>query len=457
MNDSAAKTGLSCVTKAIIMMVVIPLLLVLAVVVWWFSRQSVARGRLDRTLAQLRADGLPHDVVSLQNFYDGQTKPRLASRWMRLVEASESPPFVAAAKAMPFLGNANRTIPAPSKPWPDEDAVRSFLANQQSIFDEIADLQDQTAAVRYPIGFGAAAVPGPDTKTRTLSRLLALRHRVAIRDADSAEATDSILGLIAVARSMEGRVSIMTQLIRLACLGQAVDEIRQGLAADVYDAEGLRRMQIALSKRSDAAGELQLAIQGERAFMLNAFQTVRSKMPMSPAASAKAILEAVTLYGQYSDAVVPDVYASVTEIQLLADQFATRADNAGLVGSMDMALVPRLGPMFLGFSQTEAQCRLAETAIAVRLYHHANNAWPDRLASLSDIGFSADTHRPPGGKPFGYRVSSDGSVLVWGFPLRPTTNLPAMTETPDQPPFEADPDENVLVYQLSSPTLIANP
>jgi len=451
MNESETQAGLSCLTKIIIAMVVVPLLLVLATGIWWFSRQSIARGQLNEKLAELRTDGLPVDAASLQKFYERQTDAFQADRWIGLLDRAESSEFRKAALAMPILGRGQDVPIAADAPWPDDVAVRQFLADQKTIFTEIADLRDSVVGTRYQTGFANQTPAKHITETRTLSRLLALRHQVALRDQDASTAADCILSMIAVARSIEGQVTIVDQSIRLANLNHAVMQIRFGLAAGAYDADGLRQIGGALDKRADASSQLGLAIQGERAFMLNAYQSMQASTSMSPVTGPSAMLYTVGVYNQFADAITPDVFDSVQKIQAISDQVARDRQTAGFVAQMDSALTPQLGQTFGSFSRSEMQCRLVATAVHIRLYQATHETWPTSLADLNDVGFSANGHAPPGPKPFGYRVEPNGMAIVWGFPLQATQDLPGMTETPDEPPRGGEPSENDFVFELAPP------
>lgn len=367
MTESKTQTGLSCLTKIVIAMILLPLLLVLAIVVWWFSRQSIAKGQLNQKLAELRTDGLPVDVVSLQDFYERQTDDFQVNRWIGLLDRVESPQFRSPAISMPILGKGQDVPTNPDFAWPEEEPVRKFLSDQGPIFTELADLGENVAPVRYPVRFDNQPVPIRVTETRTLSRLLALRHQVAVRDQDKPTATDSILSMIAVARSMEGQVTLINQAMRIANMEHAIGELQMGLTAKAYDAVGLERIATALGRRGDASKQLQIAIQGERAFMLNAYQSLQGTIPASPVTGPTAMLYTIDVYSQFSDAITPDVVQAVKDIQMIGDKVQQQRQSAGFVAQMDSALTPQLGQVFGTFSRCERNCRSAETAIQDQL------------------------------------------------------------------------------------------
>ncbi|TWT72549.1 hypothetical protein [Crateriforma conspicua] len=440
MSEKRESRGLSCMAKLLIAVFVAPLVLVLIVVTWWLGRNAFAQGRLDDALATLAADGQPIDATSHQQYYASHSSDALSDRWTALTSHVETPDFQQDARGMPILGGGDDVPPAGSD-WQDESTVRDFLQSQKPVFDELAILAASPGAVRYPIAFNNAnARLQHQQACRALARLLTLRHRVAMRDGDGAEATESTTQTLAVARSLQGTPDVITQLIRIAILQISLQQIRIGLDHDVYAVPQLNRLLKEVDRRGDPLDELRQAMIGERSMMLTNLRNLPGggglgKRPFD----ALATLE---LFEKTLGQIGGDMHTTDEKIQQLSTQLDSEYAQADWLSKIDRALTemsrPSLVAISKAFARSETTAAVVSAGMLIQRSASQRGSWPSpdefkQTIAPEDSGIRHSL-------PLQYRTDDESTAVIWLGPMRRPDQMTEGLE-------DADPLENAKAYE----------
>ena len=137
-------------------------------------------------------------------------------------------------------------------------------------------------------------------------------------------------------------------------------------------------------------------------------------------------------------------------IQLKKCESAALASmSSGWLAIMDSVLtaqaVPSISAVGEAFVRRAVFHRLAAFGIGLRLYEDRHGRLPESLDELTELSLDLTQLKPPGGKPFGYRVDGTTAVL-WGFNLRNSDSVPIdpPITSKDQPLSE----NNLFVWNL---------
>lgn len=451
------KQGLSCLAKLLIGGAAAPVILIVGVAIWWFARDAIAGNELAGRMAQLRADSMPYDNETLQIFYQQNTSSDDALAWIEIANRMESNEFFELVRDLPVLGMGDPIPLRVDAPWADEAVVRKFLADEAAFYRQLDSLRPKSGGVHFPVQFEGADTLLPAVQaTRSMARMMRLRFDVGVRDGDSERATQSVIGTLAISRTLEGHPNLVSQLVRLAIEGVAVEMIRTGLDHDIFDADQLSRLDQTWQQRAPPTDELRIAMQGERGFVLANMLDISSgsKNPAGVrlVSGAHDRLATLDIFDEILSAITDDIFDSKVRLDVASDAMEARFDQAGLIERVDTImtgmLVPAIGAAGTAFARSEMSVRLARTAMAVRRYHFASGQWPNSIDDLATIDFDPQANRPIGAKPFGFRVDGPADAMVWGFPIRDIDGFQAMTETPDAPPIADTFENDLYVFRL---------
>jgi hypothetical protein len=433
--DRTSKRG--CLLPSIVVLFTMPILLLLSLVLIWLFREGVARSRLNQRVEKIRTSGLPVDNASMQTYYDSRTDPTDADAWRDVFETLSSPTFVASSKNIPYVGDLTK-IPIRGD-WESENATREFMKRWESLHQKASALTFTGNPVRFPITFDSFNTQFPAlSKARTVARFFLVYGQVAVRDRDSSASLMAIKSQLGTGQLVFGQPLMVSQIVGLALDGMATGLLRDAIENDALNTSDLQELIPLFQSRISIGGEYQAALVGERALALPFFRN-----PAGRGVEARFAFNRAQDANVYLDVMNDLMAINCDDLDTFRQQIESRETiqqekmRSGLLANLDAVLTSQILPSFSAFGdvlvRTAMMHRMATLAIGLRLYEDKHGKFPDSLAELAEFSFDASQLMPPGGKPFGYRLESDGAKL-WGFSLRRAQS------TPNSPPMDV-PDE----------------
>ncbi len=402
---------------------------------WWFGRHAIANRRFQEQKADLVARDLPIDNASLAVYRERMMDKSKSERWVQILETVESEPFNQSATHLPIIGVPEDEQPfVPGQPWAHAEDVAEFLEQWSSLRKDIHEVTEQTESIWTYTEFDSFSTLLPYIQsTRSVARLLTLEHLDALRRNDREQAYHSLLGLIGVARAIETEPLMVSQLVHLATLGVAQQQLKLSLEADMLDDQQLHTILNQLQQIPPFGDRFRWAIYGERAMVLPAFENPSSLDDSLPATGARPIdaLAALEVYAGMEAIDTDSLESFMADTMGVEQNFTQRQEQAGLLRKYDTLLtnlvVPALGAVSTAYTRLEMQTRIAKTAIGLRLYEHRFDRWPLSLDELSQLDTDLGSLQPLGPQPFGFRIV-DGEAVLWGFDIHS-----GATQVPNEP------------------------
>lgn len=431
-----------------LLIVGLPVLLVVLLVLLFVGREASGKRQLQDKIAALKAAGMPYDSDSLQQYYQQQTDPQHAQRWLSALKTLSSQELQQSAVGVPqFDGKVQVGVPAPGQSWdePMEIATRKFLEHWRSLHDEIYQLSLVAKPVRFPIKFD-----GMDTtlthvqEMRQAARLLSLKGQVALRDNDSPEVGRAIEGMLGMTHVLTADAFLVSQLVVIAMDGISLNLLKDGLRSDVLQPAELHKLLPSILAQIEIGDGWKTGMIGERAFALPAFNnTVQVVGATIPGRSRDALLY-LEFAQRAIDLPTDDLDQFRAEAQRLEDDL-----QQGISGSwlkmldsiMTGTLTPAYSAAVNAHVRRTVQHRLAAVAIGLRLYERQHDRFPTSLSELAQLELGLEQLGPSVGKSFGYRVDSRGIAQVWSHNQRePGDTIPL------QPYDTSDPESNDAMW-----------
>lgn len=278
-----------------------------------------------------------------------------------------------------------------------------------------------------------------------------LSGRLAVYDRDSDATRRNIEALLGTAKALEGEPILVSQLVRLAIDGMAIELLKLAIEQDVLAENDLLDLLPALLPGTEISSGWAIAQHGERAIMLGVFEEPQKFRdatggPRIPFRSRDALH-----YLDFCDAVlsVPTDNLDKFRSGLSAEEARLQSLLQGgwfqqldlIMTSMLVQAVSSTGGAFV---RNAMQHRLASIAVAVRLAEKQAGEFPSALEQLGDdpvlqsLGWSLSDLVPIGDQPFGYR-REEQRTLLWGFSPREQESTPEQPPDldPSQPDFES--------------------
>jgi hypothetical protein len=436
-----------------------PVFLALAVALTWYAREMAAQSRLNDRTAKLRTQGYPVDNASMQTYYTDQTDPTNTDAWLAILEFLKSDEFNESIKAsprLPYLGNGIEFHEVPSQgDWPDERSVRDFLKQWKRLHADITQLASASPnqkPVRFPMVFNGFKTLLPHVQEkRTIARLLSLYGSVALRDRDSAAVRAAIESILGTNQIIAGEPNLVAQLVSIAVDSYAIFLLQQAIEQDALNTTDLESLLPKVLAATTIGDDWVTMFSGERAMALPGFRN-----------PSNAGFDSTIALSRYVDAnCYLDIMQSFQQIELSdLDEFriqlkkcesaALASMNAGWLAKMDSVLtaqaVPSIAAVGEAFVRRAVSHRLAAHGIGLRLYEDRHGTLPESLNELTEFSLDLMQLKPPGGKPFGYRV--DGTTaMLWGFNPRTSESVPVdppitSKDQPDASENQRDSSEN---------------
>ncbi len=463
-----------------------PLFMILVAVSSLFVRERAAKDQFDNKLAELRNSGMPVDNESMQQFINSHTSDQYVQDWLQVFASLSSEEFQIESNSVAVLGtHIQGDIPASGQPWPDQIAQQNLLTNQhsdptgasgdtqyaseqttRSFLDRWSDLSEQAMRLallqlkpdaktaRFISDYGNQDFFDHLQQLRTASRLLRLRGELAAYDRDSAQLSSAILAMRGCAAVIDQDLSLISQLVKDAINNSAIDLHKMCIQRDLLNEEHLVIILPEILKGAQIGSGGKMAMVGERAFVLSAFQGEFSGQQLSPLPfRSRDALYSLKLFDRILDIPQDDLDQFLLghkQNEMWFQQLRT----GSLLAQFDTALTSELAPSLDSAAKAHVRSvlghRLAALAIGLRLYELQNGRFPASLGELISLNVAGvqplnpDQLMPPGGTPVGYQLENDHAVL-WGFDL--------MKEhcTPDQiPDYSTSSELPLWVWRLQA-------
>ncbi|MEM7474406.1 MAG: hypothetical protein AAF483_05380 [Planctomycetota bacterium] len=497
------KTTRSCLFYAIFGFIVLPMLLICGTLGVFVARDKSAAGKIAVIKQEYIADGLPVDNASLDSYYSKMASDEHAGEWVGLLDEVTDEKLEPLIRGVAILGVDGGEIPVSKEmdpvlqssgtslveaaedlePEPNMDSgseesfagyesdvrwnqgrVRKFLMTTAELRERIhtaaqRQLQPGVKPVRFPVKLdGYNTLLSQVQNMRQLARFLAVEGEMAVYDRDSEGASRCIKSMIGASDALGGDPMLISQLVRIAINGIAMNLLKRSVEQDVLTDGQLVEIGAILAQRTQISATWYLAHHGERATALPVFEGTASYMetPRLPFRSNDALYflenNKAAFEAELSDINTfrKDMKAAEQELNnLVSGNFIAKLDS--LLTQMVAPAATQIGDSFV---REATMHRLALLALGVRLYEKRNGSLPGSLEDLKNLkveGLELDPAvlMPIGKKPFGFKVEEQDAkpkAVLWGF------SLLNADETPDEPPKD-DPGleiEAIWVWQLDS-------
>lgn len=371
-------------------------------------------------IARARAAGDPVDVNAIEAFYASSPEIEVATRhWLRATEIVGDPAFNASAADIPFFDQGtvvgNDVLSARDLP-----KATAFLDRYRDAVDAAHAARRAGSIARFPIDLenGVAMLLPHVQNLRSVNRLLQLDLEVKLAQGDLDGAVEDLLSLIATSESLTNEPILVSQLVRIACLGLATSALERTLERHDLKDEQLARLQEALARQQFQPG-LKRALQGEQFFLIHVTQTNASTgepgtdwaraLPFRGADTAKGL----ELWRTVIDASDEGLLESLTATQELEKEIeAVAASTIDRIRyPTTFMLFPAVDSSTKAFLRAEAGARLAETGIACERYRLAHGRLPTGLDDLVPASLPVVPLDPFDGQPLRYRASETEALL----------------------------------------------
>jgi hypothetical protein len=325
---------------------------------------------------------------------------------------------------VPIVGEGNYT----ALPATDVSAAEVFLAKYDATVQATLVAAAAKGECRIPVEFndGYGALLPNTQRIRLLSRLLALRCRVAVARGDTERAVESVEAMFEASQTLAQQQVMVEHLVRLAAVTMALRETEFLLKeVPLYDDH------LALLRRNveaiDVQSGLVAACLGERGMGYHAFHhpeqidmaagRATRKSSTGPGFLARPIDCLLTL--ELHQELIAASHQPFPEAIDAASQVENRL--ASIVGTSDplekyqhrytMLLFPAVWNAFHTTARGLAHRDLVLAAIAARQFEQKHGQLPDSLAALVPEFLPAVPTDPFDGKALRFQITDEGLVL----------------------------------------------
>ncbi len=432
---------------------------VLLIAVFWAWLQWPVEPAVKTTL---RSQGLPADSNELNRWYASvPPEENVALRyqaaadtefcqyvaWLKSLDskagAASTPERKALEDNVLMFGHpeVERTKPIPAEVWAATQNYRNIVGRPVAeMLHEIA--RSGLWKSRYPVdlGQGYSAELGHLARLRRLARAMAIEGWTAAVERRPEDAVNSVRDILPIANSLSEEPIVLSQLVRTAITGIAVQNLENILNRMELSDPLLARMQETLANalpplwqgpfiNRALAGECATSLDyaGEYYLSLAANDKAEPVEGVVPAISVA--LPLINLLG--SDAFERAVFAnSFRLIQNAADNAARTDTLPDILAALHWkeksflafrtpmvnALMPAFDRVFASELRIRTQLSLAQTALAVERFRLANGRLAERLEEVVPTFLDRVPTDPwNGGKHISYRVKENGEFVVYSY------------------------------------------
>jgi hypothetical protein len=310
-------------------------------------------------------------------------------------------------------------IPRVGKDWPQLEEVEKWLSSQENVLVQLHAAAETEGQVRYPANLkaGLAALLSHAQQVRNAVRVLALESEVRAHRGDSGGTRRSIQTTLALAGTLEREPLLISQLVRFAVDGMALDQVERHVGRVPFTDDELRALQESLDA-TDYRDAVQRALVGERAISLQAMRDPASAG--LPANSIQAFLPrgddicmTLELYEDMLSVARQPYFQAKPTVDRVGGALVQRTSTT--VGRFRFPLTATLLPSFQGVFQArarlQAQRRAATAAVAVERFRLRHGRLPAKLKELVPEFLGGVPVDPFDGQPLRYRVEADGFTI----------------------------------------------
>jgi type II secretory pathway pseudopilin PulG len=383
------------------------------------------------------AAGIPKTLEELNHWYqDPPADQNAATFFQQGFDALQVADADRTASALPLIGKAATPLPAAPLSAAMKSTLRTFLEKNQPAVD-LFERGAQCSGSRYPVDL----TKGFETQ---LPHLVKVRQAAQISDlyalwqADLRRGTNAgqgVLLALAAAKSLDAEPLTISQLVRVAGQGFAVDALEQTVNRVALPPETLTQLQSAFDHAAEheAAGTaFDRALVAERVTDGVLFDLGPEKLRESIARMTGDTNEMTSVMKQVSEKMTANfkdqrkfVEDSLDQVlaarkdplpgRLKADELMTSRANEAKTKEYFIAsmVLPALGKVTSKEAGSLARLRLAQTAVALERFRAANtNRYPDALTELAPKFLAAVPNDPFDGQPLRYQKAGAGGYLL---------------------------------------------
>ncbi len=416
MSDSQRATRRPPVRRIILFMILA--LPVLAFILFRWSGEQ----RVEQALEAIRAEGYPVTLDELDAWYAepplGENAADMlahAFKWYVEIEPELS-------EHLPIAGTAEppgRTDPLP------EDMKQAIAQHLENNLDALEFLYEGAAIpeCRWPIDLTQNSFPMDHVhQIRTGAYLLMLEAMYKAERGDSGGATDAVVAMIGLARSLDEEPTSISQSIRAHRLRLGRDALEQALNRTALTEVQLARLQRTLREAEDAGGFVRGFV-GNRCLAADVMQHGSSMdddsiIPTLAPGPARALYEGVGL-NDFDTAAFLELYAEIVEAAKTPPD-----DRLDAVHTIDELLselpqywlssryfLQRTTRQFESDLDTRAQLRAARVGLAVERHRVAHGELPESLDTLVPEFLDRVPKDPFGDGPLKYERLENGFMV----------------------------------------------
>jgi len=367
-----------------------------AMSVWFYFRgqhQQAIRA-VNAEVARIHAAGQPittEDMVQSHRVPDGVFDA--TSLWIDAIKSASETKTGTEAQ-LPIVGDVKLAKLRAASPVSLLPLAEQFLTAHRATIDKTRAAAYAGGQCRYPVDFsqGINALLPHIQEARTLARILSLRLHVAVERGDIAAALESLRLQLALAATMDHEPLLITQLVRIAVISVALDDVRAIVGELPLTDPQLAELQ-ALLATIDMKGPIKEGLIGERAMGFHTFHHLSQIKEVEILAGKDGRLQRpgdCLFYLELMQQMVEAADQQPQEARRAAQQVETTLK--GRIGTQNpldrleivvtALMFPATGKVFDASARTQAVRDSAIAGIGFRRYQLAHGNAPEKLAEL---------------------------------------------------------------------------
>jgi hypothetical protein len=314
---------------------------------------------------------------------------------------------------LPIFGEAKLAELQADSPASLLPLAEKFLAAQAATIDKTRAAATAGGQCRYPVDFaqGINAKLPHIQEARTLARVLSLRLHVAIQRGDSAAVMESLRLQLDLAATMDHEPLLITQLVRMALIQVALDDVRAIVSQMALDEPQLAELQ-KLVESIDVQQPVKEGMIGERALGFHTFHHLSQLKELEMLAGKDGDLQRPTdclFYLELMRDMVEAADQPPQEARRAADQvegtLKRRLGTQNPLNRLEIIVtaltMPATGKVFDASARTQALRDSTAGGIAFRRFQLQQGQPPEKLSALVPGFLSAVPRDPllPGNPP----------------------------------------------------------
>lgn len=389
-------------------------------VLGWVVWSANAASLVEDELAKIRGANEPIEPQELDAFYAIRPGRADATQlWVDVTKTFESNSYSEDARDLPIVGDGPE-IPPVGEKWEQLEAVEAYLRQYKDEMTKIHAAAALGGDARFDRDFeqGFAMLLPRIQGLRAAARMLVLEARVAARRGDAKAVARSIHAIFAVSRAAEEDPLFVSSLVRLALVGEAINELEIAIGSIHLSDDDLKMLQQDI-RSVDLHRGLERSLMGERVMGLMIFRDPSKfydsdRLPLSARANNEDRALYLTTFAKYIRAArepFPRAMAFSQEATWeMAEVVGDSRVNKIRYRFTDL-LITSVDSVFEATARVRGANACADTSIAIEQFRRANGSLPLTLAELVPEFLPAVPIDSMDGNPLRYVVNDDGYML----------------------------------------------